>query len=59
MAVTLAIRLDSAKKAEIAAISQMSSSLKPWLAIWINPLPKSCAPRLLPHREVEHGSLRA
>src|SRR5580700_1164297 len=33
MAVTFAIRFDSAKNAEIAAISQMSSSLKPWLAI--------------------------
>jgi hypothetical protein len=33
MAVTLAIRFDSAKNAEIAAISQMSSSSKPWPAI--------------------------
>src|SRR6266404_6178105 len=32
MPVTLAIRFDSAKKADIAAISQISSSLKPWLA---------------------------
>src|SRR6266478_6098921 len=32
MPVTLAIRFDSAKNAEIAAIFQISSSLNPWLA---------------------------
>ena len=39
MDVTLAIRFDNAKNAEIAAMSQMSSSLKPWLPMVV----KSCS----------------
>ncbi len=58
MAVTFAIRFDSAKNAEIAAISQMSSSEKPWLAT----AAKSAFRNLVRlgahlHREVEHGAL--
>ena len=55
---TLAIRFDSAKNAEIAAISQTSSSLKPWLAMSV----KSASEILLRldahlHGEVEHRAL--
>ena len=55
---TLAIRFDSAKNAAIAAMSQMSSSEKPWLAT----AAKSASEILLRlgahlHREVEHGAL--
>ena len=58
MPVTLAIRFDSAKNAEIAAISQMSSSLKPWrrnvgkilLGYFLG-----CPAHL--HGEIEHRSL--
>ncbi len=55
---TLAIRFDSAKNAAIAAMSQMSSSLKPWLATAAKSASEiSCACRAHLHREVEHGAL--
>jgi hypothetical protein len=56
MEVTLAIRFDNAKNAEIAAISQMSSSLKPWPATSAKSASETrCASHV--HCEVEHGAL--
>ena len=58
MPVTLAIRFDSAKNAAIAAMSQMSSSEKPWPASAAKSASSiSCAPRRDLHREIEHRPL--
>ena len=55
---TLAIRFDSAKNAAIAAMSQMSSSLKPWLATAAKSASEIlCASSAHLHREVEHRPL--
>ena len=55
---TLAIRFDSAKKAAIAAMSQMSSSVKPWPATAAKSA-SDISLRLAAHLhgEVEHGAL--